>query len=330
MDAYNADPLKPLSWAAFVYHSHMPSAKLASDGPREIAEDPRSSALAFDKTWLAAEALGQLAVNLEFERIQFAQYATERKGEGTDLSDGASARKKTIQMMENAFSRLLGREVRLVFELGKMAPKMLFDGADVPLDQLGEGMRSSIAWLSDLLVRLVRIPWIDPARSPFEQEFWLILDEVEASLHPTAQIRVLPALRELFPRARIYATTHSPFVVASATSGRIFCLRPDPTTHLVSGTLKPVPLAPGQSLEWVVSAIFDAPVGIVDTETREALAAHQRDIHELRAGREVDWVKLLERRRRLVALNDEVATIVLVTEAPIRKVMEEKVRSQAA
>jgi energy-coupling factor transporter ATP-binding protein EcfA2 len=333
IDAFNAPASldsNKLGWAAFLFHAHMPSAKLAADGPRKIAEDPRTSALSFSKRWPAAEALGQLAINLEFERVQYAQYAAEQPAEAARFHEAAEARKRALAWFELAFSKLLARKVTFLFEPGRLSPRMFFDSEELPLDQLGEGMRGTVAWLADLLVRLERIPWIDETRSPWEQEFWLILDEIEASLHPKMQMRILPALRELFPRARIYATTHSPFVVASAGEGHVFCLRPHPTTHRVSGIIDPVKLEPGQSLEWVVASIFDAPTGIVDHETRSAIEAHQREVDALRRGGEIDWTEFLSRRDRLVALNDEVATIVRMTEAPVRKVVEAKLRVKAA
>jgi energy-coupling factor transporter ATP-binding protein EcfA2 len=333
VEAFNAqaEPRSAaLPWAAFLLHAQMPSAKLAAEGPRPITEDPRTSALAFDKRWVAAGALGQLAINLEFERVQYAQYAAEQPAEAARFLEAAQARKRALAWIERALSTLLDRRVNLLFEPGRLSPRMLFDGDEIPLDQLGEGMRSTVAWLADLLVRIERIPWADTQRSPWEQEFWLILDEIEASLHPKMQVRILPALRELFPRAHIYATTHSPFVVASAGEGRVFCLRPDPVTHRVSGTLHPVALEPGQSLEWVVEAIFGTPTGILDRDTRAALELHQREVDELRRGQTIDWTSFLDRRSHLVALNDEVATIVRMTEAPVRKVIEAKLLEQAA
>ena len=37
---------------------------------------------------------------------------------------------------------------------------------------------------ADLLVRLEGIMWSDRTISPWEQKFWLLLDEIEESLHP--------------------------------------------------------------------------------------------------------------------------------------------------
>ena len=49
----------------------------------------------------------------------------------------------------------------------------------------------------------------------------LFIDEVENHLHPTWQRRVIPTLLEHFPRLQIFATTHSPFVLAGLKSGQI-------------------------------------------------------------------------------------------------------------
>jgi len=206
-------------------------------------------------------------------------------------------------------------------------PRILFDGEDIPIDLLGEGFRSTVSWLSDLFVRLERVPWASPEMSPFDQDFWLILDEIEESLHPTMQARILPALRELFPNARIYATTHSPFVVASATEGTIFAIRPG-KDHRVRGTVEARPLEPGQSLEWVTTEIFQARTGFVDQQTRDDLEAHDRDVRRFQQKREIDWDAFFERRDRLLRLNEEVWTAVALQEVRVRGDIERELRAR--
>src|SRR5262249_55018598 len=148
---------------------------------------------------------------------------------------------------------------------------------------------------------------------PLDQALWLILDEVELSLHPTMQAQLYPALRELLPNARIYATTHSPFVIASVGEGVVFPIRPD-KDHKVRGPVKARPLHPGESLELVTEDVFDAPSGIVDQQTRDDIRAHDRDTQTLRKKEEIDWDAFMERRDRLMALNDEVRTLVAMQE----------------
>ena len=57
--------------------------------------------------------------------------------------------------------------------------------------------------------------------------FVLLIDEIENHLHPTWQRRIIPLLREYFPNAQIFATTHSPFVVAGLRAGQVHLLNRD-------------------------------------------------------------------------------------------------------
>ncbi len=55
----------------------------------------------------------------------------------------------------------------------------------------------------------------------------LLIDEIENHLHPTWQRRVIPALLDHFPGLQIFATTHSPFVVAGLKAGQVHLLNRD-------------------------------------------------------------------------------------------------------
>ncbi len=55
----------------------------------------------------------------------------------------------------------------------------------------------------------------------------LLIDEIENHLHPTWQRRVIPALQKHFPKVQIFATTHSPFVVAGLKKGQVHLLQRD-------------------------------------------------------------------------------------------------------
>ena len=55
----------------------------------------------------------------------------------------------------------------------------------------------------------------------------LLVDEIENHLHPTWQRRVIPALLRNFPGLQIFATTHSPFIVAGLKKGQVHLLNRD-------------------------------------------------------------------------------------------------------
>jgi len=327
---------KPIRWAAFAYGQAAKTPSIETTGPREITAPPLRGALAFGRGDWAADYLGQLLVNLRHQLGESA-LSTLGTGDGATSSEAVRAARltgegarRTLTAMESGLSALLDRAVRFKFgaertrDTGGFSPEVRFDGEPVPLHLLGEGMRRTISWLTDLLVRLHRVSWADISRSPSEQAFWLVLDEVDESLHPRMQMRLIPALRGLFPNASIYMTTHSPFVVASAGEGFVVPLRPN-VQHRVRGPLRVEPLHPGQSLEWVIEEVFGAQTGFIDPISREAIDDHKIDIARLRR-KEVltdgEWQRLFERRERLLSFGDELASVVAVLEVPVRAAIE--------
>ncbi len=334
--AAQASKHPPLHWAAFAYKGHQVTPVVETRGPTEIDRPPLQGALGFgqvdglpDGRRPASADFGQLLVNLDYEVAKAQKEArrsdlpTERREELDRLAD---AKQRMLNEIARALSEALDRKVDLDFPFGQSSPTVKLDGVAVPLALLGEGLRSTFAWLADLLVRLHRITWASPDLSPLEQDFWLILDEIDESLHPTMQMRILPALRRLFPNARMYVTTHSPFVVASVGSGTVFAIRPD-QDRLVRGVVEPRALEPGQSLEWVVTEIFQAHAGFVDQATRDQLAEHDRDVRRAQRKAVIDWTAFLARRAKLMQLNDEVRTVVALQEAPLRGEIDRRMAS---
>ncbi len=315
-----------VSWAAFGYRAHQSTPEIRTAGPRQLTTPPLRGALGFGDAFPMASDLGQLLTNLENERTKASTYAREAGADATKNESIAQQRKQSIHRFERAISSLLDRDVSISFVVDQQSPIIRFDGEVIPLEALGEGLRSSIAWLGDLLVRLERTHWKDPTPSPLDQHFWLILDEVDESLHPKMQARLYPALLELFPKAHIFASTHSPFVVASLGKGVVVPIRPEPKSHRVRGNIATLPLEPGQSLELVVRKIFDADAGVIDRQTRTDLADHKSLVTKVRRGVAAngDWPGLLALRERLYGLNDEIRAIVAMQELPIRTEIERR------
>ncbi len=321
-----AETNEPTDWAAFAFRGAQSMANLATEGPKRIERPALRGALSFAEIFPASADLGQILINIYFDHLQAWSAAEQAKGTPaeSELRGQAAAQQASIDRFARALTDVLGRKVTIEFVPRQRPPLVRLDGEVIPLDLLGEGFRRTFAWLSDLVVRLELTPWKDPLRSPFDQDFWLLLDEVDQSLHPALQRRILPTLRKLFPNARIYATTHSPFVVASVGEGYVFSIRPDKKTHHVTGETEPQPLLPGQSLSWIVEEIFDTPSMFLDEETRTGLEAHERDVKALRARKPIEWEPFFINRRWLMDLNDEVASIVGMREVPIQALIRNK------
>lgn len=52
----------------------------------------------------------------------------------------------------------------------------------------------------------------------------VVIDELDLSLHPTWQKRIVRILKELFPKIQFICATHSPFIIQSLEPGELFVL----------------------------------------------------------------------------------------------------------
>ena len=103
----------------------------------------------------------------------------------------------------------------------------------------------------------------------------LLIDEIENHLHPTWQRRVIPALLEHFPGLQIFATTHSPFVVAGLRAGQVHLLDRDADGVVTASTNEQ------DIIGWTTDEILRTFMG-VDEPTDELTIQRTKRLRELR------------------------------------------------
>ncbi len=87
------------------------------------------------------------------------------------------------------------------------------DDGVVPIECISQGTSSLFGWIGVLLQRMFDVhpesptPWLEPSL--------VLIDEVDAHMHPGWQQLLGPRIRELFPRLQLIATSHSPLIVSS-------------------------------------------------------------------------------------------------------------------
>lgn len=92
-----------------------------------------------------------------------------------------------------------------------------------PLSVVSSGFRSVLAMVCDVLQGLLKIMKHD--RKSFEQtEPVILIDEIEAHLHPRWKMQIMAALRRVFPKATIIATTHDPLCLRGMHNGEVIVL----------------------------------------------------------------------------------------------------------
>lgn len=127
-----------------------------------------------------------------------------------------------VNRLESAIGSIIGKSVNFVLtDSFVMDVDVVIGGRMLCFEMLGEGHKSLINWLVDLVLRLDMLKWEDDT-PVFERQIILLLDEIGVYLDLSSQRRVLPVVQGLFPNAQIFATTNSPFVVNSVMV--LFCI----------------------------------------------------------------------------------------------------------
>lgn len=93
-------------------------------------------------------------------------------------------------------------------------------GTKVSINELSEGYKSVVIWVSDLLSRLSKLQ-LDVKTT---QEFRgiVLVDEIDLHLHPKWGFSITQKLRTWFPNIQFIFTTHSPTVILGASDDAVF------------------------------------------------------------------------------------------------------------
>ena len=148
---------------------------------------------------------------------------------------------KIIDLDYRAFLRKERRFGDIIAKIGEVASDITdgypvkFDGVDeddggffpkfstvdgpLPLNTLSQGTQSIIQWLAHLLIGYAE--YYDFPESLADKPGILIVDEIDAHLHPSWQRRVIPALTRHFPSLQIFCSTHSPLMLAGLKEGQV-------------------------------------------------------------------------------------------------------------
>ena len=114
--------------------------------------------------------------------------------------------------------------VRYSTEIGSL---MFEDGnKNIPISELSTGYKALIHMVIEMAYRAVVLnPMINSDMSGLEGV--VLIDEIDAHLHPRWQWRVLTSLKETFPDVQFIVATHSPIVISSAKNARIISMDDD-------------------------------------------------------------------------------------------------------
>ena len=206
------------------------------------------------------------------------------------------------------------------------------EGTEPPiyLGHASSGTEGTLLWIRWLALKMVHHYRFEKGWE--QRPAILLIDEIENHLHPTWQRRVIPALLEHFPGLQIFATTHSPFVVAGLKAGQVHILERDADGVVTASTEQ------RDVIGWTADEILRGMMG-VDDPTDAATAAAAKELRELRnegtrgdeKAEEVRQNRMLELRAKVdrdLLAGGPMATQRELFERNLAEILEEHRRAQ--
>ena len=169
---------------------------------------------------------------------------------------------------------------------------------------LSSGTQTTFLWIHWLAYKLLH--HYDFADGWKDKPAILLIDEIENHLHPTWQRRVIPALLEHFEGLQIFATTHSPFVVAGLRAGQVHLLDRD-ANGIVTATTNERDI-----IGWTTDEILRTFMG-VDEPTDELTIQRAKRLRDLRGKESLTD----EERNELEKLRQQVNEDFLSSSSPL-------------
>ena len=169
------------------------------------------------------------------------------------------------------------------------------DAVPIYLGHASAGTEGTLLWIRWLALKMVH--HYNFAKDWQHQPAILLIDEIENHLHPTWQRRVLPALLDHFPKLQIFATTHSPFIVAGLKQGQVHLLQRD-ANGVVTATTNDRDV-----IGWTADEILRTMMGVDEPtdQTTVDRAARLRQLREKSPLTPEEETELNELRRQVNA-----------------------------
>ena len=189
----------------------------------------------------------------------------------------ASKARRVKDVVKTVVDRLLPEGV----ELNCFGPEdVLFNTPyrrATPMLELSDGYRSMLALAADLLRRLDEAhervdDWIDPDGRVIAEGVVLI-DELDAHLHPIWQRQIGFWLPEQFPNLQFIVATHSPFVPQAADRNAVWVLRADSMVADTVRASQDQPSVKGWRVDQILNVLFNLS-DLRDPETEEKMRRH--------------------------------------------------------
>ena len=259
---------------------HLPEVNLSAH-----LNNSREDALSFEAT-VKNEAIQSWLLGLFSKRA-----IAKERGENMSKYSAALAR------FETALKLISGQDMQFTVDIEpSLQPRLLIYHKKLDFSQIPDGVRSTVGWLADFLMRMDIEKW------PHDSDpiGLLLLDEIDAHLHPKWQRLILPAIKQALPEVQVFATSHSPFVISSCPGSRIHVLELDADGQARNRPAEDAPV--GESILGTIKDIFGVSSRF-DIETEKLL----EEWNELRRSQVASTLSS-EEKGRLATLTQDLSS----------------------
>ena len=131
------------------------------------------------------------------------------------------------------------------------------DDGIVSFDSLSQGTSSILGWIGVLLQRLYDI--YPNAKKPEDGPALLLIDEIDAHLHPRWQRKLVTLTREQFPNVQMISSSHSPLLAGAMRREELRIVERDPASGEMRALMPREDLS-GQTADQILtSSLFALP-----------------------------------------------------------------------
>jgi hypothetical protein len=140
---------------------------------------------------------------------------------------------------------------------------MKTDDGEVPIEAISQGTVSLISWIGVLLARFFEV--YPDAEDPTKGYALVLIDELDAHMHPEWQQSVVDDLQRIFPNAQFVVTTHSPLVVGGLPANQVIRFQRGEDGRIARTEVSPE-MTMGRADQVLTSGLFGLRTTL-DTET---------------------------------------------------------------
>jgi predicted ATP-binding protein involved in virulence len=140
-------------------------------------------------------------------------------------------------------------------------------GVQLPLEMVSQGTASLLGWFGVFLQRQNEIHQL-PLDEASQKPAFVLIDEIDAHMHPKWQRLIVPAMTSLFPNLQVLATTHSSLIVSSLKEAQLTVLRRRENRVQI---LRPQIQLQGFRADQILTSELFELEDTVDPETRQLL-----------------------------------------------------------